>query len=63
MKTVGATNATQADETKLSNKEFLDENVCDLCQVDKVAVQNLLSCGKLNTTRKTSPRSSSVNSV
>ena len=31
-------------------KEFLGQDVSDLCQIDIVAVQDLLSCCKLNTT-------------
>src|SRR3954453_21482579 len=42
---------------------FLDETVCDFCQIDIVAIQNLLSSSILNTTRETSPGSSSKNSV
>ena len=42
---------------------MLGKNVCDLCQIDKVAVQNLLSGSILNTTREPSPGSSSKDSV
>ena len=40
-----------------------DENVCDFCHIDRVAVQNLLCRSNLNATRETSPSSRGVNSV
>ena len=53
----------QRSQYKIKQLGVLGRNVCDWCQIDKVAVQNLLSCGELNTTREASPRSSCVNSV